>query len=249
MAPLDPLGGQLSAEPGRFVTTCWSLVLAAGGNESELSRSALTRLLEAYWYPLYAFARRKGRDPDDSFDLTQEFLLGLLDRKFLGDADPRKGRFRTFLLTAFERFLVSEWRRGHRAKRGGGRVILSLSSVSAEERYRLEPADLLTPEQIFERRWALTLLDTTMKRLEEESAAAGREDLFAAMKPILAGEDASSPYAELGARLGMKEGALRTAVHRLRQRFGALLRAEIAETISDAEDVDDELRHLFQILK
>ena len=249
MAPLDPRGGQDSAEPGRFVTTCWSLVLAAGGNESQLSRSALTRLLEAYWFPLYAFARRKGRDPDDSFDLTQEFLLGLLDRKFFGDADPRKGRFRTFLLTAFERFLVGEWRRGHREKRGGGHVILSLSSVSAEEQYRLEPADLLTPEQIFERRWALTLLETTMKRLEEESAAAGRDDLFAALKPILAGEDASSPYSELAARLGMNEGALRTAVHRLRRRFGALLRAEIAETISDAEDIDDELRHLFQLLK
>lgn len=249
MAPFDPHGRHLSAEPGRFVTTHWSLVLAAGGNESVSSRSALSRLLETYWYPLYAFARRKGRDPDDSFDLTQEFLLGLLDRKFLGDADPQKGRFRTFLLTAFERFLVAEWRRGQRQKRGGGQVILSLSSVTAEERYRLEPADSLTPEQIFERRWALTLLDTTMKRLEEESAAAGREDLFVALKPILAGEDASSPYAELATRLGRNEGALRTAAHRLRQRFGALLRAEIAETISAAEDVDDELRQLFQILK
>jgi RNA polymerase sigma factor (sigma-70 family) len=248
MEPIDPRAQQLSGEPGRFVTTRWSLVLAAGGVESEHSRSAMTRLLETYWYPLYAFARRKGRDPDDACDLTQEFLLGLLDGQFLGDADPQKGRFRTFLLTAFERFLVDSWRRGHREKRGGGRPIISLSSIDAEERYRLEPADRLTPEQIYERRWAMTLLDVTMQRLEEENAAAGREDVFSVVKPILAGEDDSS-YAELGARLGMKEGALRTAVHRLRQRFGALLRAEIEETISNPEDVDDELRHLFQLLK
>jgi RNA polymerase sigma factor (sigma-70 family) len=248
MQPSDPRAQQLSGEPGRFVTTRWSLVLAAGGAESEHSRSALTHLLETYWYPLYAFARKKARDPDDACDLTQEFLLGLLDGRFLGDADPRKGRFRTFLLTAFERFLVNSWRRGNREKRGGGRTILSLSSIDAESRYRLEPADRLTPEQIYERRWALTLLDVTMRRLEEETAAAGREDLFEVVKPILAGEDGCS-YAEMGARLGMKEGALRTAVHRLRQRFGALLRAEIAETISNPEDIDDELRHLFQLLK
>ena len=247
MQPIDP-HAQLPGEPGRFVTTRWSLVLAAGGVESEHSRSAMSRLLETYWYPLYAFARRKGRDPDDACDLTQEFLLGLLDGRFLGDADPQKGRFRTFLLTAFERFLVDAWRRGHREKRGGGRLVISLSSIDAEEHYRLEPVDRLTPEQVYERRWALTLLDVTMRRLEEETAAAGREDLFAVVKPILAGEGDSS-YAELGARLGMKEGALRTAVHRLRQRFGALLRAEIAETISNPEDVDDELRHLFQLLK
>lgn len=209
----------------------------------------MTRLLETYWYPLYAFARRKGRDPDDACDLTQEFFLGLLDRKFLGDADPGKGRFRTFLLTAFERFLVNAWRHGHRAKRGGGLLILSLSSFDAEERYRLEPADRMTPEQIYERRWAMTLLEVAMKRLEEESATAGRADLFAALKPLLGGQDAAGTYAELGARLGMKEGALRTTVHRLRQRFGALLRAEIAETTSDPQDVDDEIRHLFQLLR
>jgi len=249
MQPLDPWPGKLRGEPGRFVTTRWSLVLAAGGKESDSSRLAMGRLVETYWYPLYAFARRKGRGPEEACDLTQEFLLGLLDRRFLGDADPEKGRFRTFLLTAFERFLVAEWQRGSREKRGEGCLTLSLSSLAAEERYRLEPVDTLTPEQIYERRWAMTLLEVTMARLAEESAAAGRENLFAAVKPILAGEEAGSVYAELGARLGMKEGALKTAVHRLRKRFGALLRAEIAETISDPADVEDELRHLFHLLR
>jgi RNA polymerase sigma-70 factor (ECF subfamily) len=249
MEPLDPRPGQLAREPGRFATTRWSLVLAVGGSESEQSRSAMSCLLETYWYPLYAFARRKGHGPEEAFDLTQDFLLGLLDRKFLGDADPQKGRFRTFLLTAFERFLVDAWRRGNSEKRGGGRIFLSLSSLDAEERYRIEPVDRLTPEQIYERRWAMTLLEVAMTRLEEETVAAGREDMFTAVKPILVGAEASGPYAELGARLGMKEGALKTAVYRLRQRFGALLRAEIADTISDPRDVDDELRHLFQLLK
>ncbi len=207
------------------------------------------RLLETYWYPLYAFARRRGRGPEEACDLTQEFLMGLLERSLFSSADPQKGRFRTYLLTAFERFLVDERRRENREKRGGGRLVLSLSSIDAEERYRLEPADTLTPEQIYERRWAMTLLEEAMRRLEEESAAAGREDLFAAVKPILSGEDACSPYAELAAQLGMKEGALKTAVHRLRRRFGTLLRAEIAQTISDPQDVDEELRHLFHLLK
>jgi RNA polymerase sigma factor (sigma-70 family) len=249
MKGVDQRRGPNPGEPERFVTTRWSLVLAAGGEESEGSRSAMTRLVETYWYPLYAFARRKGRGPDEACDLTQEFLLALLDRKFLGEADPQKGRFRTFILTAFGRFLVDEWRREHCEKRGGGRRILSLSSIEAEERYRFEPADPLTPEQIYERRWAMTILDVAMKRLEDETAAAGRQDLFAAVKPILTGEDDSNPYAALGARLGMKDGALRTAVHRLRRRFGALLRAEIAETIADPRDVDDELRYLFRLLK
>jgi RNA polymerase sigma factor (sigma-70 family) len=249
MQPPDPRRGQLSGANARFVTTRWSLVLSAGAADSGESRSAMGRLLETYWYPLYAFIRKKGQGPEDSCDLTQEFFLELLEGSFFSTADPQKGRFRTFLLTALERFMVDEWRRGSRKKRGGGRLVLSLSAVDAEERYRLEPADSLTPEQIFERRWAMTLLGEAMRRLEEESIAAGHEGLFAAVKPILAGEDSSSPYAELAARLGMKEGALKTAVHRFRRRFGALLRAEIAETISDPTDVEEEIRHLFQLLK
>ena len=249
MEPLDPQGDQVVGEGARFATTRWSLVLAAGGTSSEASRQALSRLLETYWHPLYAFARGKGHLPEEACDLTPEFLLRLLERNYLGAADPRKGRFRTFLLTALERFLVDDWRAETREKRGGGRRILSLSATDAEDRYRLDPADTLTPEQVFERRWAMTLLEETLRRLEEESAAAGRGALFAAVKPILSGEDTGDGYAEIAARLGLKEGTLKTAVHRLRRRFGALLLSEIAQTVSDPDDVQDELRHLFHLLK
>jgi RNA polymerase sigma-70 factor (ECF subfamily) len=253
----DPLERH-AGKAARFETTHWSLVLAAGATDSHVVRPAMARLLETYWYPLYAFVRRKGHDPDDACDLTQEFLARLLERNCLSAADPAKGRFRTFLLTALDRFLVDEWRRESRQKRGGGRTVLSLSgagraglSVSAgdaEARYRLEPADELTPERIYERRWAMTILDQTMRRLEDECGAAGRGALFAAVKPVLAGEDPTSPYADIAARLHMKEGALKTAVHRLRGRFRTILRAEIAETVSDPRDVDEEVQHLFQSL-
>jgi RNA polymerase sigma-70 factor (ECF subfamily) len=233
----------------RFSATRWSLVLAAGGTDSASARPALARLVETYWYPLYAFVRRKGRGPEDACDLTQEFLARLLERKLISAADPEKGKFRTFLLSALERFLVDEWRREGRKKRGGGRAPLSLSLLDAEERYRLEPADTLTPERIYERRWAMTLLDQGLRRLEEECAAAGREAHFAAVRPVLAGEDQGRPYAAIASELRMTEGALKTYIHRLRRRFGALLRAEISQTLSDPRDVDAEIQHLFQSLR
>ena len=233
----------------RFATTHWSLVLAAGGTSSREARPAMTRLLETYWYPLYAFVRRKGRDPDEACDLTQEFLARLLERNLLSSADPAKGRFRTFLLASLERFLVDEWRREGRKKRGGGKAPLSLSFLDAEDRYRLEPADTLTPERIYERRWAMTLLEQALRRLEEECAASGREAVFAELKPVLTGEDPERTYAVIASRLGMKEGALKTLVHRLRARFRTILRAEIAQTVSDPLDVAEEIQHLFQSLK
>ena len=233
----------------RFTATHWSLVLAAGGTDSSSARPALARLLETYWYPLYAFIRRKGRDAEEACDLTQEFLARLLERNLLRAADPAKGKFRTFLLSALERFLVDEWRREGRKKRGGGRAPLSLSVLDAEGRYRLEPADNLTPERIYERRWAITLLEQGLRRLEEECAAAGREAHFAAVKPVLVGEDQVRAYAAIAADLKMTEGALKTLVHRLRRRFRVLLRAEIAQTVSDPGDVAEEIQHLFQSLK
>jgi RNA polymerase sigma-70 factor (ECF subfamily) len=255
--PEDPLAVDSGKDPG-FHTTHWSLVLAAGATDSQVVRPAMDRLLARYWYPLYAFVRRKGHGPDDACDLTQEFLTRLLERNYLGSADPARGRFRTFLLTALDRFLVDEWRRESRQKRGGGRPVLSLSGSSAsgrslsvrdaEARYRLEPADDLTPERIYERRWAMTILEQAMRRLEVECAALGRDALFAAVRPILAGEDPDDPYAGIAARLHMKEGALKTAVHRLRARFRTILRAEIAETVSDPRDVDEEIQHLLQSL-
>jgi RNA polymerase sigma-70 factor (ECF subfamily) len=233
----------------RFTVTHWSVVLAAGGADCAGARVAMARLLETYWYPLYAFVRRKGHDPEDACDLTQEFLSRLLERNLLSAADPAKGRFRTFLLAALERFLVDQWRREGRKKRGGGRVPLSLSLPEAEDRYRHEPADTLTPERIYARRWAITLLERAFGRLERECAAAGREEIFAAARPILAGEDPLRSYAAIAAELGMTEGSLKTLVHRMRRRFGTLLRAEIAQTVSDPRDVEEEIQHLFQVLK
>jgi RNA polymerase sigma-70 factor (ECF subfamily) len=249
MPGADPTLGERPRDAGRFATTHWSVVQAAGATDSRDVRPAMSRLIETYWYPLYAFIRRKGHGPDEACDLTQEFFSRLLERNFLHTADPDKGRFRTFLLRALARFLVDEWRHESRQKRGGGRAPLSLSALEAEERYRLEPADTLTPERIYERRWAMTLLEQAMARLEEECAAAGREALFAAVKPILCGEDAQSPYAVLAARLDMKEGALKTAVHRLRRRFGALLRGEIAATVSDPAEVEEEVQYFLHRLR
>src|SRR5262245_65384679 len=178
MAPPDPSFPPRLENGAGFATTHWSLVLAAGGTDSREVAPALRQLLERYWYPLYAFVRRKGHDSEEACDLTQEFLSRLLEKNLLRSADPGKGRFRTFLLTALSRFLVDEWRREGRQIRGGGRSILSLDLVGAEARYRLEPADTLTPERIYERRWAMTLLERALKRLGEECAAAGRGEFF-----------------------------------------------------------------------
>lgn len=243
----DP-GGRPAGAP-RFDTTRWSVVIAAGGTDSREVASALELLCKTYWYPLYAFVRRKGQGPEEACDLTQEFVTRLLEKNFLQTADPAKGRFRTFLLTAFERFLVNEWAREHRLKRGGGRKSVPLSAVEAEERYRFEPADAATPERFFERRWALTLLEQTMTLLREECSGSGRGPLFDAVKTILAGEAGAPAYAEIASRLGMTEGAVKTSVHRLRRRYGELLRAEIAQTVSDPADIDDEIRQLFHALE
>ncbi|HVR76337.1 MAG TPA: sigma factor [Planctomycetota bacterium] len=246
--PRPPFSGQI--EPGsRFVTTHWSLVLTAGGTDANSARPAISRLLETYWYPLYAFVRRKGRPPDEACDLTQEFVSRLLERNYLRVADPSKGKFRTFLLTGLERFLVDEWRRETCQKRGGGSTILSLDLLDAESRYQLEPVDTLTAERIYERRWAVTLLEQSLGRLEKEYAAAGKSTLFALLKPLLAGESGNDSYLQIASRLNMKEGALKTAVHRLRRRFAAILRAEIAETVSDPGDIEEEVQHLFRSLQ
>jgi RNA polymerase sigma factor (sigma-70 family) len=233
---------------GSFATTQWSVVLAAGQTNSSAAAPALERLFERYWYPLYVFVRRRGHSAEDSFDLTQGFLTGLLERNFLGAADPSRGRFRSFLLTAFDRYLINEWKRSTRQKRGGGRRPLSFDVEDLETRYRLEPVDARTPESIFERRWALTLLEVAASRLGDECRASGRGALFEAVRSILAGEPEASGYAEIAARLGISEGALKTTIHRLRRRYGEILRTEILATIGDPSELDDEIRHLFAVL-
>ncbi len=229
-----------------FLTTHWTVVLAAGRHDTARAETALAQLCQTYWYPLYAYVRRRGRSPHDAQDLTQEFFARLLEHNWLARADQAKGRFRTFLLTAMERFLANEWDKVRALKRGGGSQLLSLDA--AEALYGAEPADARSPEQVFERRWALTLLDAVLQRLEADYRAQGKGELFAMLKPCLVGEREALPYQQLARQLGLTEGALKVTVHRLRQRYRELLRAEIANTVAAADDVDAEMRHLFNVL-
>jgi RNA polymerase sigma-70 factor (ECF subfamily) len=228
----------------RWVTTSWTQVLAARDAPSSESRQALESLCRTYWYPLYTFVRRQGEGPDDARDLTQAYFALLLEKGYLEDFDPARGRFRVFLMASIRNFLSKERERARAWKRGGQAEIVSLDAKDVEGRYRLEPVDQLTPEQVFERRWALTLLERVLDRLGQELAAAGREKEFERLKGFLTGEQPKVPYRDVAAELGTSEGAVKTSVHRLRQRFGALLREAIAETVASPNEVDDEVRHL-----
>jgi len=222
--------------------------MTAARPDTTRAGAAMEKLCRTYWYPLYAYVRRRGQAPADAQDLTQAFFARLLERNWVGDAQRERGRFRTFLLTAMSRFLSDEWDKVRAQKRGGGVAPISLQLDTAETRYGLEPADARTPEQSYERRWALTLLDTVLQRLRQEFEEAGRGDLFARLNCCLVGDRGEQPYAELGRQLAMNEGAVKVAVHRLRKRYRALLRSEIAQTLTATEDVDEELRHLFSVL-
>lgn len=233
----------------RFATTRWSIVVAAGAGEDTAGRAALESLCRAYWYPLYAFERRGGTRAEDARDLVQGFFAELLEKDVLAQADRDRGRFRTFLIAAFRHFASKEREKARALKRGGGRAPLPLDFEDGESRYLREPADERTPERLFERRWALTLLEEALGRLREEHRVAGREDLFEALRGTLGsagGPEAS--YAALGEGLGMSEGAVKVAVHRLRRRYRDVLRAAIAETVADPSEVDDEIRCLLGAL-
>jgi RNA polymerase sigma-70 factor (ECF subfamily) len=233
----------------RFATTRWSVVAAAGQGSSPEAQEALATLCRTYWYPLYTYARRQLPSAEDAQDQTQEFFARVLEKDYLQAADPQRGKFRSFLLTAFKRFLAKERDRAHAQKRGGGRPVLSLDFQAGETRYQFEPADPATPESVYERRWALTLLEQTLARLRQELAGAGKQQLFEALKGTLTGEDAAGPYAAIAAELGLSEQAVKVAVHRLRRRYAELLRAEIAQTVADPEDVEGELRDLFAAVR
>jgi RNA polymerase sigma-70 factor (ECF subfamily) len=238
----------MSSTGTSFATTHWSVITTAREADSPAAREALERLCRAYWYPLYAYVRRTGRNAQDAQDLTQAFFLHLLDHGYLAHADPRKGRFRTFLLVALNRFLTNEWHHDRALKRGGGCAILSWDDCHADERYAAEPFSRETAEQLFEQRWALAVVGRTMERLRGEFSADGRPELFEALKIVLTGEATPEPYAVLAARLGLSEAAIKMSALRLRRRFGEILREEVAQTVSNPADLDGELRHLLAVL-
>jgi RNA polymerase sigma-70 factor (ECF subfamily) len=234
--------------PRVFATTRWSVVLAAGEGRSEPSRRALEALCEAYWYPIYAYVRRKGCRPEEAQDLAQEFFAQLIGKEQFRLADRNKGKFRGFLLSRLDYFLAREWKRAHRLKRGGQFTFISMDGHPPEERYRLEPADWETPERIFLRQWALAILKQAMNALQAECEANGKGALFREAKNLISGERDGLAYVTISRNLGMADGTVRVAVHRLRQRYGELLRAEVAHTLASEGEVDEELRYLFQVL-
>jgi RNA polymerase sigma-70 factor (ECF subfamily) len=233
----------------RLASTRWTLVRAAAERSSPEGEEALATLCRLYWYPLYAYARRRLPRPQDAQDMTQAFFARLLDKDYLRQADRERGRFRSFLLTAFKHFLANEQERQHALKRGGGHSSFSLDFDSGEERYHQEPTDETTPELLYERGWALTLLKQGLARLREELAGAGKEKLFECLKDTLTVEAPPRPYSELAGELGMSAEAVKVAVHRLRRRYGELIRAEIAQTVDTPEEIEDELRDLFAAVR
>ncbi|KAF0175240.1 MAG: DNA-directed RNA polymerase subunit sigma24 [Limisphaerales bacterium] len=227
-----------------FVTTRWTVVLAAGRKSSPHSDRALGELCQTYWYPLYAYVRRRGHAKEDAEDLVQAFFARFLEKNYLDGLSAERGRFRAFLLASLKHFLANEWDKAQRQKRGGGSEHLSLDWQSADGRFHLEPADATSPDVAFDREWALALLGRVIARLQAECAAEGKADLFTHTKGFLTASAAAIPFAGAGARLGMEEGAVRVAVHRLRKRYRTLLRDEIAQTLADPAQVEEELRSL-----
>ncbi|HEY7120841.1 MAG TPA: sigma-70 family RNA polymerase sigma factor [Tepidisphaeraceae bacterium] len=232
----------------RFVTTRWSIVVAAGGQgDGSHARRALEDLCRGYWYPLYAYVRRKGCQPDDAADLVQGFVTALLDRRAFAAADPTRGRFRAFLLASFDHFIANQRRHDNAHKRGGGKTFVGLDFADGERRYALEPAHDLTPDRIYQRRWALSLIDAAMARLRQDYADRGKALVFDALAPLISAPS-DQPYAQLAQQLGMTEGAVKVAVHRLRKRCRDLLRDEVKETVADSTEVEDELAYLLRTL-
>jgi RNA polymerase sigma-70 factor (ECF subfamily) len=231
-----------------FLTTRWSVVLSAQG-ESAAAREALETLCRSYWLPLFAFVRREGHDPEDAKDLTQEFFARLLERRDFDAVRREKGRLRSYLLVALKHFLSNQRQRAQAVKRGRGEQPISLDEIMANQRFDLEPSETLTADQIYERRWATAVLDQVLARLEGEYRGTGKELLFENLKVLLADEPGHASQAEMAQGLGMTENALKQAFHRLRLRYRECLRAEVAQTLTREEDLEDELRHLIAVLR
>jgi len=224
------------------------MVLAAGQKSTSQKAAALQSLCHTYWRPLYAYVRRQVTDVNESQDLTQAFFAELLEKNYIGIAVPERGRFRAFLLTAFKHFLSKQWDKAKAQKRGGGRTMISLDFATADAEYRFEPCTRLTPEQLYDRQWAITLLEQILLRLEKEFAMRGKTEHFRHLKDFAIGDHASVTYADAAAALGTTEAAAKMAAHRLRQRYRELLRDEIAQTVATCDEIDDEIRSLFAVL-
>lgn len=235
-------------QPAQFATTHWSVVLTAGQAESQRSVEALEQLCRAYWYPLYAFVRRLGHAPHDAQDSTQGFFAHLLETNLVGKVQRDKGKFRSFLLASLKNFIASERDRTLAQKRGGDRVILSLDEQAAEQRFADEPKQELNPERLYERTWAVAVLEQALDLLEQDYAASGKRQIFDQLRVFLLGEKISLTYAEVAESLGTSEGAVKMMVQRLRQRYRECLRAVVGNTVATASEIDEELRHLVRIL-
>jgi DNA-directed RNA polymerase specialized sigma24 family protein len=236
------------AKGERFTTTHWSLILRARDLDSPQAIEALEKLCQAYWYPLYAYLRREGKEEETAKDLTQAFFERFLERNYLEQVDRQKGKFRSFLLGSLKHFLADEWDKARAQKRGGGKALVSLDDDAAEERYRLEPIDEMSPDQIFARRWALTVLEQAVARLEAEYRASGKGELFEQLRNFLAGDAEQITYAAAAARLEMAENTLKTQIRRLRLRNRELLREVVAETVASPEQISAEVQELFEVL-
>ncbi len=233
-----------------FATTQWSLVLAAGQRSDDARASeALENLCRIYWYPLYAYIRRRGYTPGDAEDMTQEFFARLLARDYLARADPHAGKFRSFLLAGINNLLCDERDKARRLKRGGGQKVISFDGEAAEARYRLQPADMMTPEHIFERSWVATLLERANRRLREEYASAAKTMLYDQLAEFRLDASGQRPYGEVAAQLGQSESAVKSAILRLRRRHHQLVREEITRTVADPSDVDGEIRYFLRMLE
>jgi RNA polymerase sigma-70 factor (ECF subfamily) len=234
---------------GGFATTHWSVVLNAGSDDSSQALIAIEKLARAYWYPLYAYVRRKGHDAHAAEDLTQEFFARVISRNFFARVDRTKGRFRSWLLGAMNHFLAHEWEKARTQKRGGGTTLIPLDEAQANERYERQLAVESAPEKLYDQQWALTLLERAATRLRASYVADGRPEVYDCLKAFVSGEGAAPSYAEAALQLGITESAVKSAIHRLRQRFHELVREEVAQTVCTPSDLDDELRYLLAIVR
>jgi len=232
---------------GAFVTTHWSIVWSARNGDSPSSEAALEKLCRTYWPQLYAFIRRQGYNAHDAQELTQEFLMRFIHREWLNHLEHQQGKFRSFLLTFLKHFLSDERDRANAQKRGGGKAMVSLDAYEAEERQLIEPAEKMTADEIYERRWAQAVMDEAARRLREEYESRGKSELFEQLKELQPGEHGARSYAEIGASLGLTEQAIKNAAHGFRRRYGELLRDEIAQTVDSASEIQAEIQHLMQI--